>query len=692
METCEEHVILLEQATFFNAYLHDSSRSGSTRRASSLGPGVRVNHDDEQIDDDIDLAYVPRDEEPDDWINLGRRGSEERGRNMVRSSSAMPGTHDSSSWHRDGFSRRPSFDDSARNSLLDLASLNLQDRGPSPAYTPTASPPRIHSALPGHIPRPFAHRQPASPHLAPSRGPDLSPIASVSPSQNNSERGDSADTDHRRPAHHMRNVLSYDALREETHLEPATPRSGSHAQNDDSMVGTTQGENNLETLPSPILAESQVNSSTTSPYAEVRSPTPRTTNQRIYQAEPNQQSEEADEKKEGTAITEPALLTEEPTSVAPPSSTSTEAQNLSSRASTVGGNRAASIRTFNSNHSASSTSLLSLRENSTSENHPVNSAIQTISSVSTPAQTSPAPSGPPSMRARSSFDSPENSRPSSSRPPSISSPGQHRASDQQLHGFANHPSSESLQQDRTRTARADSTSTIVENGSSRFAASSRTSSRAREHRTPSGTPSLTAAPNLAHLVPSSSSHDGNDDGRGRKSHKFSLAATLRGLSKDVKERVSHPQGRSKSRTRVDKHLRTDSMHDSFDGSSSSIFSPPMSRGGSSSALASSEAGRGSVTHGSRHSSVRHDDFTPPHGRDESGSVRRNRSKDRISSTVGGREQERNRSRARGRHMGMKVLTDKLGLGEHEEQEKGEDVHNWKEFRKGQCFLTNEIQK
>lgn len=681
METCEEHVILLEQATYFSAYRHDSSRSRSTRRALSLGPGVHVSHDDEQIDDDIDLAYVPRDEEPDDWINLGRRGSEGRDRNRVRSSSAMPGTHDSSSWHRDGFSRRPSFDNSARSSMLDLASLNLQNRGPSPAYTPTVSPPRIHSALPGHISRPSSLRQSASPHLAPSRGPDLSPIASVSPSQNNSERGDSADTDYRRPAQHMRNVLSPGAVREEINWEPATPRSGPQTQYEDPMVDVSQGEEDLEPLPRSILAESQLNSSTTSPQPEVRFQMPET----INEAEPNQSSEEADEKKKGASVTESTLLTEGPTSVVPPSSTSAEAQNASFRASVVGGNRAASIRTFNSNHSASTTSLSSSRENSTNENHPVNSAVQAISSVSTPAQTSPAPSGPPSMRARSSFDSPENSRPSSSRPPSTSSSGQCRASDQNLHSLDSQLSSENLRLDRSRTTRADSTSTIVENEASRFDARSRTSSRARGPPNASGTPPLTASPNLAHLVPSSSNHEGVDDGRGRKSHKFSLAATLRGISKDVKERVSHSRGHSKSRTRVDKHLRADSMHDSLDGSSSSMLSLPMSRAGSSSALAPSETGRGSVTHGSRHSSVRNDDFVPPHGRGGAGSVRRSRSRDRDSSTVRGRDQERSRSRARGRHMGMKVLTDKLGLGEHEEQEKGEDVHNWKEFRKGGCF-------
>ncbi|OXM78992.1 cyclin binding protein [Cryptococcus neoformans Bt63] len=676
METCEEHVILLEQATYFDAYRHDNSRSRSTRRALSLGPGVHVNHDDEQIDDDIDLAYVPRDEEPDDWINFGRRDSEEWGRNMVRSSSAMPGTHDSSSWHRDGFSRRPSFDNSARSSMLDLASLNLQDRGPSPAYTPTASPPRIHSALPGHISRPSSLRQSASPHLAPSRGPDLSPIASVSPSQNNSERGDSADTDHRRPARHMRNMLSSDAVREEINWKPEAPQNGPQTRYDDPIIDASQGEADLGNLPRSILAESQLNSSVTSPHPEVRFQMPETANE----AEP-QQSEEADEKNKGTTITEPALLTEEATSRMPPF-TSAEAQNASSRPPVVGGNRAASIRTFNSNHSASTTSLSSSRENSTNENHPVNSAIQAISSVSTPAQTSPAPSGPPSMRGRSSFDSPEYSRPSSSRPPSIGSSGQRRASDQNLHSLDSHPSSENLRPDRARTTRADSTSTIVENEASRFGARSRTSSRARGHRSnASATPSLTASPNLAHLVPSSSSHEVIDDGRGRKSQKFSLAATLRGLSKDVKERVSHPRGHSKSRTR-DKHLRANGMHDSLEGSSSSMLSLPMSRAGSSSALAPSETGRGSFAHGSRHSSVRNDDFVPPHGRGGAGSARRSRSRDRDSSTVRGRDQERSRSRARGRHMGMKVLTDKLGLGEHEEQEKGEDVHNWKEFRKG----------
>ncbi|WVQ75076.1 hypothetical protein IAR50_004685 [Cryptococcus sp. DSM 104548] len=628
METSEEHVILIDQATFFNAYQQDSSRSRSTRRALSLGPGVQL-HDEDDADDDADLPGAPRDEEADDWVNIGR-GRQGRGRNVVRSSSAMPGTHDSSSWHRDGFSRRPSFDNSARSSMLDMAGLSMRDRGPSPAYTPTASPTRVASALPGHISRPSSLRQSVSPHLAPSRGPALSPIASAAPSQNNSERGDSADAESRRPV--FTSTLTSEDVREEADGEPRTPTA---PPQDESALDESADEP-LD-LPRPIL-ESRANS-TSHAHGEVRFSVP---------------AGEA----EGSPLTdEPAAISADTPTTTPPVS---------------GGGRAASVRTFNSTHSASSTSLSSGQDHSGNENHPVTSAIQPTSGVNTPAT-----SAPPSIR-QVSVDGIGRARPGASRPASTLSSRQ--PSDQNLHSLAHRESEESLRGgERTRSARAGSTSTIVENTASRFdQGSSRPSSRSRTTRAASGTPSIAAAPNLAHLAPNApnaESSESSDDGRGRKGHKFSLAATLRGLSRDVKERVHGGRHPSKSRSRMDSSSRAE-LHETQDSPNSSTFSNvPMSR-------ANSNNGTGPVdyTHGSRHGSLASEDFVPTYGRGGAGSTRRSRSRERDSSTVRGRDDERSRSRARGRHMGMKVLTDKLGLGETEEQ--GDDVHNWKEFRKG----------
>ncbi|ODN78575.1 hypothetical protein L202_04183 [Cryptococcus amylolentus CBS 6039] len=639
METSEEHVILIDQATFFNAYQHDSSRSRSTRRALSLGPGVNVGRHEDDIDDDVDLQDVPRDDDADDWVNIGR-GRQGRGRNPVRSSSAMPGTHDSSSWHRDGFSRRPSFDNSARSSMLDMSGLSMRDRGPSPAYTPTASPTRVASALPGHVSRPSSLRQSVSPHLAPSRGPALSPIASAAPSQNNSERGDSAEAEHRRPVY--TSTLTSEYVREETDGEPRTPTA---PPQDDSALD--EGIDESLDLPRPIL-ESRANSSSYS-HGEVRFSVP------------------AGEAAGGEGLP----MTDEPAALETPAGTPPVS----------GGGRAASVRTFDSTHSASSTSLSSAQDHSGGENHPVSSAIQPTSGANTPA-----PSAPPSIR-QMSMDGAGRPRSAASRPGSILSSRQ--PSDQNLHNLGHRASGESLRGgERTRTARAGSTSTIVEDTASTFspAGSSRPSSRSRTTRGASGTPAIHTAPNLAHLAPSAASSESSelsDDGRGRKNHKFSLAATLRGLSRDVKERVSHGgRHHSKSRSRMDNSSRAE-LHETSDSPNSSAFSSiamPMSR-------ANSSTGPGPIdhAHGSRHGSLVNDDFVPTYGRGGAGSTRRSRSRERDSSTVRGRDDERSRSRARGRHMGMKVLTDKLGLGETEDQ--GDDVHNWKEFRKGKSHCT-----
>lgn len=102
------------------------------------------------------------------------------------------------------------------------------------------------------------------------------------------------------------------------------------------------------------------------------------------------------------------------------------------------------------------------------------------------------------------------------------------------------------------------------------------------------------------------------------------------------------------------------------------------------------------------------DFVPPYGR--GGAARINNSRERERSREGrgvspsiaagpsgtglgrvreeedvkGKGKERSPSRGRGRNKGMKVLTGALGLGDGEDDK--EDVHNWKEFKKGELEL------
>ncbi|KAK8849580.1 hypothetical protein IAR55_004915 [Kwoniella newhampshirensis] len=683
METSEEHVILSEQTTFFSALREDNSRSRSTRRALSVGPGVYAGADDEQVDDDLDLYDVPRDETGDDWVNIGRRGSFGGGgrrRDPIRSSSAMPGTHDSSSWHRDGFSRRPSFDNpSNRSSLLDVSGLSLRERGPSPAYTPTASPPRLPTALPGHLSRPSSLRQ-SSTSLPPSREPALSPIASAAPSASPSERGDSAEADHRRPAHAMRSAISADALQEETVWEPS-PSSAAHPDEANEYAIDDEEEDEDESsgtppAPRPILEQGGRLSST----GEVRF--------QESASQPEQNSEDAEKDPASATLTNVPSAAEPETLETVPEGDPSPAP-IQSQSPLNPGNRAASVRTFNSNFSASSASLSSSLENSGNDAHPANSAVQAISTVSTPGQTSPVTTGPQSIPHRPSTDahhaSGETSSPASSRRPSVLSNSHRVSSEQSVNNLRNRQSNESLAVTRAgRTSRTGSASTIVESGRAPSVNGSQptlppgVSPNARTHRTASGTPSLTSVPSLQHLRPGSGVHRDSEDSRGRKSGKFSLAATLRGLSRDVKERVQHGRHPSKSRSRIDSPTR----HGSFDfapptggASSSTSVSMMMSRTGSGSGVPDSfrnnQQRHASVTSGG--------DFTVPYGR--GGAARSSRSRERDPSATRVRDgQERSRSRARGRHMGMKVLTDKLGLGEHEDQ--GEDLHNWKEFRKG----------
>ncbi|WRT69571.1 uncharacterized protein IL334_006559 [Kwoniella shivajii] len=592
MDTHEEHVILADQTTFFNAMSQETSRSRSTRRALSLGPGFRPGYEDDDLDGDIDT--IPRDGvDGDDWVNVERPH-----RAMIRSSSAMPGTHDGHSWHRDGFSRRPSFDDSpsVRSSLLDLANLNVQDRGPSPAYTPNASPPRRSSQLPGHGSRQSSLRQSNPPLPVSSREPALSPIASAAPSQSASERGDSAEAEHRRAAH-IRSALSGDAVQEGAVWSPPP----SQPQDDNALEDEETDSPALR----PIINARSSHMST----GEVR-----------FQDPPLE------------TVEEPIST---PSTVPPPN------------------NRAASVRTFNSQFSSSSASLsLSAQEPTATENHPT--GVQAISVANT-AHNSPANSAPPSIHQRTSTETLNDSSPNTSRRTSVLAP---------------EPAATVTR--RGRSSRTGSASTIVETPGlgSQVNLPSSLRNASGQQRAASGTPSLSSAPSLQHLRNASSTHrDSSEDSRGRKSSKFSLAATLRGISRDVKETFHHNRHASKSRSRRESPTR-DSISDRppLPTSSSSTTSMTMARSGSGT----------TVNDTRRRPAVVPDDFVP-YGRGGAGSTsRQSRSRERDASARG-RDEERSRSRARGRHIGMKVLTDKLGLGEHEEA--SDDVHNWKEFRK-----------
>ncbi|OCF37134.1 cyclin binding protein [Kwoniella heveanensis CBS 569] len=731
MDTSEEHVILCDQTTYFSAYQHDDeSRSTSARRARSVGPGISGNgHEDEDIDDDMDLPGVPREtDDPDDFLSMERRGREGAGTRrtaMMRSSSAMPGTHDNHSWHRDGFSRRPSFSDlDSPTSSFNLGNLNIQDRGPSPAYTPHASPPRTSIPLPGGQPsRPSSLRQSNTGMQPSSREPALSPIASAAPSQSASERGDSAEAEHRRPTHTLRSALSSEAVQEGAIWSPSIAAAAELSNQSPSDSAVQDDDNEEEEEPSgnttplrPILQPRSLHMSSGTGEVRFQDPVDQSSEMKDPATDRRQSVDGGNENEndeDATPPTAPADASVPPPSPAPviPSSHADPTEAAPAQSATASaGNRAASIRTYNSTHSTSSASIsLHSDPEPTRETHPT--GVQAVSVANT-AHNSPVSSAPPSIRNRSSTETLGNtgrasgtdgSSPSGSRRTSVLSNSHRQSSELSMTNLASQPSQENLPVTRQgRTTRLGSTSTIVENtpgpltngSQSNIPSSLRT--QPRSQRSASGTPSIASGhipsvgagarnQSVSNLRASSSSRrDSSEDGRGRKSSKFSLAATLRGISRDVKETFHHGRHASKSRSRMSSPVRADSFNSerptpSMNSSSQSITTSSMARTGSGTGV--NDTIRRPA---SRNPSYAQEDFHPSYGRGGAGS-RRSRSRERNSSTIGFRDrdgEERSRSRARGRHKGMKVLTDKLGLGEHEEHQ-GEDVHNWKEFRKGE---------
>lgn len=359
---------------------------------------------------------------------------------------------------------------------------------------------------------------------------------------------------------------------------------------------------------------------------------------------------------------------------------------------------------------------------STAAYHPHAAAIHAISAVST-AHNSPAPSRPGSLyQPRNSLDTPppavsdgphaQNSpRNSISRLP-MTDPGPtaSAASSRPSSIFRSPAESSTASLTETRQGkknRLGSHSTIVINNDPTVppvvpddlpvASGSGTIP-------PVSGPSVSPdRPRPSSLAPQPKQED-NDRRRGR----FSLAATLRGLSQDVKDRVRQS---SKSRTRqpsIPRHANgshTDipvpplppshrsslSAHDDFNPSrprstsrhvsSSSTYTPSESMNG---VPRNATLRRGSFTF------AQDPEFVPPGG-SRGGAGRINQSRERRRTESPAPDQEgstkrggRSPSRSRGRNKGMKVLTDALGLGDGrpEGEEEGEDVHNWKEFRKG----------
>ena len=346
--------------------------------------------------------------------------------------------------------------------------------------------------------------------------------------------------------------------------------------------------------------------------------------------------------------------------------------------------RTASVRTLNSEHTASTTSLphdQTPSEHSHSAHHPVD-PVRTISVVSTTHNT-PAHSASASIRTRPSTDTlardgttpPDSNldRVASGNAPVVSSP----LSERPFFGDvpapntgSSAPSGGSTPMELAEAARArqGSTASILNNnhtsqealphrpsmvGGQRFASeqSSRSVSFSVERQGGSSPRRPSEPQPQAELSP--------DDARGRKQSRFSISAALGA----VKDRVS-----SKSRS------RTASRQASRAGSVASVHEDagaPSPRGNSNNIHSQLPPDLAAAVH-SRH------------GAKMSGSKERTDSPRRAHGDKhrGKSHDDRSPSRGRGRHKGMKVLTDALGLGEHP-PEGGEDVHNWKEFRKGE---------
>ncbi|ORX37870.1 hypothetical protein BD324DRAFT_656128 [Kockovaella imperatae] len=619
METHEERQLMKETTTFFSALEEAGSRSRSTRRPASVGPGGidASQYDISPGEDAGEEAILNLDEaEYEDGWMMPESSS------MARSASALPGTHDRSSWHRDGFSRRPSFDEEDLDDDGELTSrlrdLNIHPNEPSPAYTPLPSGQNSR--------RPSFNRSPRSSHspLPPSREPDLTPIASATTSRAPSNRDGSTSTERRSNlVHHPATTLPTVANEDEEGIEEE-PTSSEVTRRIGQRRDTIPGASILHHHDSQHPHHSNRGSVCFADGSQTHSDIPATT----------------------------SAMSPEPAS-----------------------QRAASVRTMQSDHSASSPSLrheqLPTMSRTTSNQTPA--PDRSVAVVT--AHNSPNASTDAIFRDDSRLPPPP-ARTDSGSAPMVASPMSERA---QAFGDVPAPNSESsarvVSNADPPTAQRSRQGSRIGSGVSMVLNSRRGSSSQPEdlHRPPLAIENRHISESSSRSVSFSTQRTAGDqsrrasqtlpaaeleDNRGRRSSRFSLSAALGA----VKDRVS-----SKSRS------RNPSRQASRSASVASIQPSglPMERIGSNASL-------------SRFGAHHEDDGLPARGGSRPGRSRdRTRSPGRIDREGASRTRDhddRSPSRARGRHKGMKVLTDALGIGEHPADE--EDIHNWKEFRKG----------
>jgi hypothetical protein len=612
LETFEEHDIISEQTVFYTYKRQSESRSRSQRRAASLGPGYSQDLDEEEEGEGAG----------DEADNGAEWADSYRGRDRIpRSASALPGTHDGSTWHTDGFSRRTSYDSNPNDSPglappLGLEALSIAQRGPSPAYTPELRPIRSNDSSR----RSSLRLGPNNGN--PSREPILSPIASAAPSRAASDRTGSTSTERRFAKSPQ--VSSPDEIQ----------RLPGVLEDQDAQAGPSRQ------TPRPIL--------------EGGSRRVSTSNVRF------------DDRLNHAVDTETTEVPEEP---------ELEAEQHQSR-------RAASIRT---NHSAESGSNAShTNSHSQSAYHPTEEAVQAISTASTPApsrapsiharSSTEEPHAPITTSPLTSDSSPS----APSRPTSVRRDGRPSGLSSLISSAVTSPEGSSADLREVRIGRASrngSATTIIINHedteTTAPAALPAASQMDPSARRASG--SIRPGPSRAPIGRKESNEDSD---RGR--NKFSFTAALRGLSQDVKDRVRQS---SKSRTRAGSG--TKSRTGSFSnapplptGASAYASASMSSRSGSAipprlvdDSMRNGRAVSREVTPPG--------EFVPPFGAGGAGRARSG-SRDREESPTA-----RSQSRGRGRNKGMKALTGKFTIGDSDGEDDNEPVHHWKEFRKGQ---------
>ena len=635
LDTFEEQELIKMTTTFFSSE-ESHSRSRSARRARSIGPGIAAEQwdlDDDLLEDDEDLANVPLDGEDSEWMGI-TRGRDRRvsPTGVMRSASALPGTHDGTSWHRDGFSRRPSFDNSGDDGprrpsqRLGMAGLSLRERGPSPAYFPDAE----HDPA-AQYSRRSSLRQSAPRQSAPRHESALSPIVSAAPSRATSDRDDSTETERerRQASAAMRARMSDDAV-------PEMSETGTPVEVDD---GPTTAEAGPSMLPRSIL-----------------------------DIQPQRSSS-------GVHFSSPPTMDEVPF-------LDDDADEPASHTAQTGARqrRAASVRTMESgfsHHSASSGSSHSGEAGSggiehRGEYHPSLAAIQTSSTHSTPYNNSPAGSVGPSLE-----DLRTPVQPNASGPFSVN------YQDYQVNGSAAPQTSSSLAPPARRssiTSPFSTTPTSAMPSSSQTASPSRSSAATQSPLRPgpprvvSNTSTRSASTSNASLhgnnlqhpdLDRQSSHDSTataSDSRGRRHSKFgSIGAALRGLSEDVRRVASKSRSRQPS-------------------SRTASFADPMPDG-----AAARVASISAVPPRLREGSVEPSFVAPGGGRGGAGA--RSRSTERTESPTG--KGEGRSDRARGRNKMSKLLTGAFGGGNTGSTEDDDDMRNWKEFRRG-AFSSDRV--